>query len=145
MVKYERPPRATTNARTMRREQTDAERKLWFLLRDRRLAGAKFRRQAPVGGYIADFVCLRFKLIVEADGGQHVESSRDAERDQWLASEGYVVVRYSNIDILKNSDGVLTDLSIRLEERCRGINRSPSPGLGSQGSPRPPSLPLGRG
>jgi 2-isopropylmalate synthase len=66
----------------MRRDMTDAERKLWFLLRDRRLDGAKFRRQAPVGRYIADFVCLRCKLIVEADGGQHYESMRDAVRDR---------------------------------------------------------------
>jgi very-short-patch-repair endonuclease len=101
----------------MRREMTDAERKLWFLLRDRRFAGAKFRRQAPIGRYIADFVCLRGKLIVEADGGQHSENKKDAARDRWLQSEGYVVVRYSNIDILKNPEGVLSDLSIRLKER----------------------------
>jgi len=98
----------------MRREMTDAERKLWFLLRDRRLDGAKFRRQAPVGPYIADFVCLRRKVIVEADGGQHVDSAKDAVRDQWLAREGYRVVRYSNVDILKNPAGVLTDLLSRL-------------------------------
>jgi very-short-patch-repair endonuclease len=100
----------------MRREMTDAERKLWFLLRDRRLAGAKFRRQAPVGPYIADFVCLRRKVIVEADGGQHIDSSKDAVRDRWLAREGYRVVRYSNIDILKNPEGVLTDLLSRLND-----------------------------
>jgi very-short-patch-repair endonuclease len=100
----------------MRREMTDAERKLWFLLRERRLAGAKFRRQAPVGPYIADFVCLRRKVIVEADGGQHIDSSKDAVRDRWLAREGYRVVRYSNIDILKNPEGVLTDLLSRLND-----------------------------
>jgi very-short-patch-repair endonuclease len=100
----------------MRREMTDAERKLWLLLRDRRFAGAKFRRQAPVGRYIADFVCLRRKLIVEADGDQHSENVKDAVRDKWLESERYVVVRYSNIDILKNPEGVLTDMSMRLSE-----------------------------
>ena len=94
---------------------TDAERKLWFLLRDRRLAGAKFRRQAPVGPFIADFVCLSRKLIVEADGGQHYENPIDAVRDEWLRREGYVVVRYSNIDILKNPEGVLTDLLAHLD------------------------------
>ena len=117
MVKFERGPRSTDRARSMRRAMTDAERKLWFLLRDRRFAGTKFRRQAPIGPYIADFVCLRRKLIVEADGGQHSESVRDAVRDSWLESEGYVAVRYSNLDILKNPEGVLTDLSIRLSER----------------------------
>ncbi|HKS61994.1 MAG TPA: DUF559 domain-containing protein [Xanthobacteraceae bacterium] len=119
MVKYERPPLATSRARTMRRAMTDAERKLWFLLRDRRLSGAKFRRQAPVGPYIADFVCLRQKLIVEADGGQHIDNARDVARDRWLVDEGYVVVRYSNLDILKNREGVLTDLLTHLDERAR--------------------------
>jgi len=94
---------------------TDAERKLWFLLRDRRLAGAKFRRQAPIGPFIADFVCLSRKLIVEADGGQHYENPKDAVRDEWLRRERYVVVRYSNIDILKNPEGVLTDLLAHLD------------------------------
>ncbi len=129
----------------MRREPTDAERKLWLLLRDRRFAGAKFRRQAPVGPYIADFLCPRRKLIVEADGGQHVDNASDAERDRWLAREGYAVVRYSNIDILNNPEGVLTDLLSRLQERSRFFGGSPSPGRGSLRSPRPPSPPEGRG
>jgi very-short-patch-repair endonuclease len=115
MVKYERPPLATSRARTMRREMTDAERKLWFLLRSRRLNGVKFRRQAPVGPFIADFVCFSHKLIVEADGGQHYEANKDDERDRWLMGEGYRVVRYANNDILKNPEGVLTDLSTKLE------------------------------
>jgi very-short-patch-repair endonuclease len=122
----------------MRRAMTDAERKLWLLLRDRRLAGFKFRRQAPVEPYIADFVCLRRKLIVEADGGQHTDNAHDFDRDRWLAAEGYSTARYSNIDILKNPEGVLADLFSRLQ-------RSPSPGLGSLRSPRPPSPPEGRG
>jgi len=99
----------------MRREMTDAERKLWLLLRDRRFAGVKFRRQAPVGPYIADFICLGRKLIVEADGGQHAENTYDMERDRWLSAEGYTVVRYSNRDILKHPQGVLADLFSRLE------------------------------
>jgi very-short-patch-repair endonuclease len=140
MVKYKRPPLATTRARHMRREMTDAERKLWLPLRDRRLSGAKFRRQAPVGPYIADFVCLSRKFIVEADGGQHSESAYDAERDGWLKAEGYIVVRYSNLDILKNPRGVLEDIFSRLQSPA-----PPSPGLGSLRSPRPPSPPEGRG
>jgi very-short-patch-repair endonuclease len=117
MTKFEHPPQATSRARSMRRDATDAERKLWLLLQHRRLSGAKFRRQAPVGPYIADFICLRLKLIVEADGGQHSENAYDCERDLWLAREGYAVLRYSNIDILKNSEGVLADLNARIEER----------------------------
>jgi very-short-patch-repair endonuclease len=114
MVKYERPPRSTSRARAMRREPTDAERKLWFLLRSRRLNGAKFRRQVPIGPYIADFVCLLSKLVVEADGAQHIESERDAKRDAWFVREGFDIARYSNIDILKHPNHVLEDLLMRL-------------------------------
>jgi very-short-patch-repair endonuclease len=64
--------------------------------------------------YIADFVCLRHKLIVEADGGQHADPRADAVRDRWLRREGYTVIRYGNLDILKNPEGVLTDLWSRL-------------------------------
>jgi very-short-patch-repair endonuclease len=145
MVKYEHPPLATPRARAMRRDATDAEKKLWLLLRDRRLGGAKFRRQVPIGPYIVDFICLRRKLVIEADGGQHMESRRDAVRDRWLADEGYNVVRYTNIDILKNPDGVLLDVLAELAAQNQGDGASPSPGLGSLRSPRPPSPPLGRG
>ena len=105
--------------------ETDAERKLWLLLRDRRLAGVKFRRQAPVGPFIADFLCARRKLIVEADGGQHVASQRDMERDRWLVMQGYYVVRYSNFDILKNPNGVIADLMARLRGRPEIFGGSP--------------------
>ena len=115
MVRYQRPPFATARARAMRRKSTEAESKLWLLLRDRRLGAAKFRRQFPIGSYIADFVCLGRKLVVEADGSQHAESATDAVRDQWFAREGYVVLRYSNNGILKNPDGVLMDIMLRLE------------------------------
>ena len=114
MVRYERPPLAAPRAHAMRRAMTDAERKLWFLLRSRRLGGAKFRRQAPVGPFIADFVCLSRKLIVEADGGQHFVSGRDEARDRWLIQEGFVVLRYANNDILSNAEGVLTDIAAKL-------------------------------
>ena len=74
----------------MRARQTDAERKLWFLLRDRRLNDAKFRRQVPIGNYIVDFVCQEAKLIVEVDGSQHADQAvYDAARSEWLASVGY--------------------------------------------------------
>jgi very-short-patch-repair endonuclease len=94
----------------MRREPTDAERKLWFMLRDRRFGSEKFRRQILIGKYIVDFVCLKRKLIIEADGGQHTESSYDVVRDRWLADEGHRVIRYNNNEILANSAGVLEDL-----------------------------------
>jgi len=99
----------------MRRIATDAERKLWFLLRDRRLSEIKFRRQVPFGRYILDFVCFERRLVIEVDGGQHADSAGDETRDAKLKSEGFQVVRYWNNDVLKNPEGVLTDILARLE------------------------------
>ena len=110
-------PQQRKSARGMRRVATDAERKLWFLLRDRRLAGIKFRRQAPFGPYVLDFVCFERRVVVEVDGGQHAESERDDVRDARLREEGFDVVRYWNNDVLKNPEGVLTDLLARLEAK----------------------------
>ena len=103
-------PRQRKHARSMRRIATDAERKLWFLLRDRRLDGIKFRRQVPFGSYTVDFVCFERRLVVEVDGGQHSNSQIDKTRDARLRAEGFEVVRYWNNDVLKNPDGVLIDL-----------------------------------
>jgi len=101
------PRRRLHYAKAMRHIATDAEKKLWRLLRSRQLEAHKFRRQVPIGNYIADFVCHERKLIVEVDGGQHAESARDVERDRWLAQAGYRVLRYWNNDVLKNPNGVL--------------------------------------
>jgi very-short-patch-repair endonuclease len=109
------PPRHRKRARAMRRIATDAERNLWFLLRDRRLGSIKFRRQAPFGRYILDFVCFERRLVVEVDGGQHAESKADKIRDAHLQSHGFRVARYWNTDVLKNPDGVLTDLLAQLD------------------------------
>ncbi|MEX2127478.1 MAG: DUF559 domain-containing protein [Xanthobacteraceae bacterium] len=108
------PSRRRSNARKLRRELTDAERALWRLLRDRRLAGYKFRRQTPFKNYILDFVCYERRLVIEVDGGQHVDSQSDRVRDADLASEGFTVVRYWNSDVLANAEGVLVDLLARL-------------------------------
>jgi very-short-patch-repair endonuclease len=94
-------------ARAMRRAPTDAERRLWRLLRDRRLDGLKFRRQVPVGPYIADFLCVGTRLIVEADGSQHAENSRDKVRDAHLAGEGWRLLRFWNHEVIQNREGVL--------------------------------------
>ncbi|WP_409019772.1 endonuclease domain-containing protein [Brevundimonas vesicularis] len=82
-------------AREMRREPAHYERMLWRLLRDRRLGEVKFRRQVVVGDYIADFLCFEHRLIIEADGGRH-EPGSDDERDAWLTSQGFRVLRFSN-------------------------------------------------
>ena len=94
--------------RHLRSRQTDAERKLWFAVRDRRLTGFKFVRQEAIGPFIVDFVCRDKRLVVEVDGGQHADSAEDAVRDAFLAREGYRVMRFWNNDVLSNRDGVLT-------------------------------------
>jgi very-short-patch-repair endonuclease len=93
-------------ARELRRNSTDAERTLWRLLRDRRLEGVKFRRQVPIGPFVADFASIAHRLILEIDGGQHAESPSDARRDAFLASEGWRVLRFWNNDVMQNRDGV---------------------------------------
>jgi very-short-patch-repair endonuclease len=104
----------TALAKVLRRNLTDAEKKLWLILRDRRLAGWKFRRQVPLGPYVVDFYCSRAKLIVEADGGQHADSVRDKIRTTWLNQNGYRVKRYWNNEVLGNPEGVIIDLLANL-------------------------------
>ena len=94
-------------ARVMRKNATNAERRMWSKLRDGRLNGLKFRRQAPIGRAIADFVCYKHKLIVEVDGGQHSGSARDVVRDVELNRRGFRVLRFWNIDVMRNTAGVL--------------------------------------
>ena len=102
------PNRKTVGrVRQLRANTTDAETKLWFAVRDRRLAGFKFVRQKSIGPYIVDFVCRDRKLIVEVDGGQHAENAGDQVRDAYLVSEGYRVLRFWNSDVLGNINGVL--------------------------------------
>src|SRR3984957_4988544 len=91
----------------MRGAPTDAELRLWRLLRDRRLNGVKFRRQVTVGPYIVDFLCVGAKLIVEADGSQHAESRHDNVRDAYQAGEGWKVLRFWNNEVSQNREGVL--------------------------------------
>jgi very-short-patch-repair endonuclease len=98
---------ASRIARHLRRNSTVAEAHLWFALRDRRLAGCKFRRQYPISGFIVDFACIKHKLIVEADGGQHSESSADTRRTAVLEGQGWKVIRFWNNDILSNIEGVI--------------------------------------
>lgn len=100
------PPVDRHFAKGMRTNATDAERKLWSMLRAGRLGGLKFKRQVPIDGYILDFVCFEARLIIEADGGQHSESSRDARRDQHFIEQGFRTLRFWNSDILTNPDGV---------------------------------------
>jgi very-short-patch-repair endonuclease len=102
---------------------TDAEAKLWFALRDRRFADFKFRRQVPVGSYIADFICYDPRVVIEVDGGQHSESSLDVSRDQWFTANDFLILRFWNNDVLSNLEGVLLNLLEALTDRARGAAR----------------------
>ena len=98
----------TQFARALRHNQTDTERELWQLLRRRELAGFKFRRQVPLGEYVADFVCLSERLIVELDGGQHLgRADHDAWQTAWLESQNFRVVRFWNNDVFEQREAVL--------------------------------------
>jgi len=106
-------------ARRLRRDQTDAERVLWFRLRDRRLAGWKFRRQAPIDRYVVDFVCADARVIVELDGGQHAErTEQDRARTAVLEAMGYLVLRFWDNDVLGNTDGVVETILNTLHQQA---------------------------
>ena len=107
------PPLAKSRAGAMRRQPTDAERALWHLLRDRRLAQTKWRRQVPLGPYIVDFVCFERRVIVECDGSQHAENARDAARDAWLTTQGFTVLRLWNHAVLKERSTVIDTILAR--------------------------------
>jgi very-short-patch-repair endonuclease len=102
-----RKDQKTNAARKLRQASTDVERVMWHLLRDRRLDGVKFHRQVPIGPYVADFASIQQRLIIELDGGQHVDSPRDARRDAFLQGAGWRVLRFWNNEALTNRDGVL--------------------------------------
>jgi len=91
-------------ARELRQDSTDAERRLWSALRDRRLRGYRFRRQHPIGEFIVDFACTRHRLVVEADGGQHSDNEADGSRTAWLEAEGWRVMRFWNNEVLANTE-----------------------------------------
>jgi len=133
-------------ARRLRRDLTDAERRIWYQVRGGRIGGAKFRRQQPMGRYVVDFVCHESKLIVELDGGQHAErEAADSARTRWLESQGYRVIRFWNNDVLKNTDGVIAEIMkylspshvpsppAPLPQGARGVSEHAPP----RGSPSP--------
>jgi very-short-patch-repair endonuclease len=107
-----RDPFLLRRAREFRREQTAAEERMWWLLRGRELAGLKFRRQHVVGGYIADFVCIGARLVIEIDGATHgdEEAERDAKRTKEFEKAGYSVIRFWNDDVLNDRDGGVAEV-----------------------------------
>src|SRR6185369_447481 len=113
----------TERARRLRRDSTDVERRLWAALGGRRFSGYKFRRQVPLEGFIADFVCHSARLIVELDGGQHaVQAENDARRSAILESAGYRIIRFWNNEMIENPESVLDRILLELQAQ------NPSPG-----------------
>jgi len=103
-------PESLPRAKRLRGNLTDAEHHLWSRLRRRQLDGYRFRRQMPLGSFVADFACPAEKLVVELDGGQHVaDAARDRSRDAWLAERGYRVLRFWNNDVMRDTNAVLAE------------------------------------
>lgn len=116
--------------KAMRRRLTPAEYRLWSLLRGRQLEGLRFRRQEPIGSYIADFVCFERKIVVEVDGGQHSRynaAAADADRDSWFQGEGFAVLRFANADVMSGSDAVCSAILNAARNRDPVEVRNPSP------------------
>lgn len=100
----------TKKARYLRKKSTMAERFLWNHLKMKQLKGLKFRRQHPLGAYIVDFVCLQVKIIIELDGGHHLDNASDLKRDKWLESKGFKIIRFWNHEVFNNIEGVIEEL-----------------------------------
>jgi adenine-specific DNA-methyltransferase len=117
-------------ARALRKTSTDAEIRLWHFLRDRRMAGYKFRRQHAIGDFVADFACIECSLIVEADGGQHAEQiAQDQQRTAFLEAAGFRVLRFWNNEILANTAAVLESIRFTL---IRAPSPRPSPPIAGE-------------
>ncbi len=105
-------------ARELRKNMTDAEKLLWSKIRGKQIKGAQFYRQKTIGNFIVDFYCRRAKFVIEVDGGQHYEEGgekRDKERDEYLQSLGLKVLRFTNIEVLKNIEGVVGEIYGEIE------------------------------
>jgi very-short-patch-repair endonuclease len=100
--------------RQLRNDPTDAEKVLWRHLRARQLGGSKFRRQHPYGDFILDLVCIEAKLVIEVDGGQHIENAGDRQRDAFLAQAGFQVLRFWDNEVLQETDSVLERILLAL-------------------------------
>ena len=123
--------RLSGHARTMRREPTEPEKRLWAHLSRSQLGGFKFRRQSVMGGFIVDFFCPATGLIVEVDGETHADAQRDNRRDAALAELGFRVVHISNADVMHNIEGVLAHLLGTLQ--AMPVRRTPHPNPSPEG------------
>ena len=116
----DKSPKTLARARSLRKAETDAERKLWGYLRGKRLHDYKFRRQFPVPPYIVDFVCVSHQLVVEVDGATHGDAgevAHDQERTAFLRSKGFEVYRVNNTDVYEGTGNVLDGILIALQQQ----------------------------
>ena len=105
-------------ARRLRREATDAERRLWSRLRNRQVGGVKFRRQVPIDTFVADFASVEARVVIEVDGSQHAQATEaDRLRSEALGDAGYLVLRFWNNDVIENIDGVVAEIEKTLAAR----------------------------
>jgi very-short-patch-repair endonuclease len=124
---YARP---TMRARDLRANATDAERRLWAQISARKIAGARFNRQVPIGPFICDFVSRSAKLVIEVDGGQHaLNAEADLDRTHYLERQGYRVLRFWNNDVMERIEGV-----VMMIERALVDSPSPNPSRKREGS-----------
>ena len=113
--------KSVEKARRLRHESTNSEKKLWMFLRNNQL-GTHFRRQAPCGSYIVDFLAVKARIVVELDGSQHYTEQgqeSDRRRDAYLQRRGLTVVRFSNVEVMKNIEGVLAAIEGHVRENSR--------------------------
>jgi very-short-patch-repair endonuclease len=134
-------------AKHLRRAMTRAEILLWRYLKAHHLDGISFRRQAPMGRYVVDFVCHAAHIVVELDGETHDFEARqrhDAVRDEWLASRGYDVLRFTNDEVLSSLEGVLTVIREKAAARVRSTPPSLSLPRKGGGNPQTTAVPIGK-
>jgi very-short-patch-repair endonuclease len=144
MPHQEIPPNNRRFGKAMRQAMTRAEFRLWTRLRNRQFGDLRFRRQAPLGAYIVDFLCLERRLLVEVDGDQHgfpKHETADAKRDEWLRKEGFVVLRFTNRDAMSDSTGVCETILSAARAHVVADGGYPSPKPASPVS----ALPQGEG
>jgi very-short-patch-repair endonuclease len=134
------PKKLRGRAKALRQDMTDAERIVWHAVRAHRLNGAAFRRQAPIGPYVVDFVCHSAKLVIEVDGGQHFEPrqiAHDRRRRGYLAAQGYRVLRFTNLHVIKNRPGVLETIAAAIGNAAFPLpDPPPQAGEGAEGRAR---------
>ena len=123
-------------AKRLRKQPTDAEKRLWYFLHKKQLDGLRFKRQEPIGKFVADFVCPSLRLVIEVDGGQHgIAVERDAVRTAWLEAQGYSVIRFWNNEVMDNIEGVLTTIREEVAALTAMRTAPPSTSLRSATSP----------